>query len=88
VSPLVDAEGPVKAYMQLHPLVWKMPRPSWIDPLEIKLIGPTNPIAQDVLAIHRRVPGPRVSPIRWGGTKLGNVSIEGAYLYPPPVTAP
>ena len=88
VSPVVEAEGLVKAYRQLHPLVRKMPQPFWIDPLEIKLIGPTNSIAQDVLAIHRRVPGPRVSPIRWGGTKLGNMSIEGAYLYPLPVPSP
>jgi hypothetical protein len=88
VSPVVDAEGLAKAYRRLHPLVRKMPQPFWIDPLEIKLIGPNNPIAQDVLAIHSRAPGPRVSPIRWGGKKLGNVSIEGAYLYPLPVTAP
>ena len=63
-------------------------KPLRIDPLEIKLIGPSNPIAQDVLAILRRAPGPRVSPIRWRGTRLGNVSVEGAYLYPLPVTTP
>jgi hypothetical protein len=88
VSPVVEAEGLVKAYRRLHPLVRKMPQPFWIDPLEIKLIGPTHPIAQDVLAILSRAPGPRVSPIRWGGQKLGNVSVEGAYLYPLPAAAP
>jgi HEPN domain-containing protein len=88
VSPLVDAEGSIKAYMRLHPLVRAMPQPFWIDPLKIKLIGPSNPIARDVTAILGRVRGPRVGPIRWRGTWLGDSSIEGAYLYPVPVTTP
>ncbi|HLN26739.1 MAG TPA: hypothetical protein VK395_03285 [Gemmataceae bacterium] len=88
VSPLVDDEGLAQAYRRLHPFVWGVSEPLWIDPLEIKLIGPSNPIAQDVLAIHRRAPGSRVSPIRWGGKMLGNLSVEGAYLYPLPVTTP
>src|SRR5437763_10992701 len=63
VSPVVDAEGLAKAYRRLHPLVRAMPQPFGIDPLEIKLIGPSNPIARDVLAIHGRSPGPRVFPV-------------------------
>jgi hypothetical protein len=86
VSPVVDREGLAKAYRQLHPLVRAMPQPFWIDPLEIKLIGPNNPIARDVLAIHNCAAGPQVCPIRWGGRILGNVSVEGAYLYPLPAT--
>jgi hypothetical protein len=85
VTPLVDDEGLVQAYRRLHPVVWGMSEPRSIDPLEIRLIGPSNPIAHDVLAILRRVPGPRASPIRWGGITLGNVSVEGAYLYALPV---
>ncbi len=88
VSPTVDDEGLAQAYRRLHPLVRGVPEPLWIDPLEIKLIGPSNPIAQDVLAIYRHARGPRVSPIRWGGKRLGNVSVEGTYLYPLPVTMP
>ena len=83
VSPVVDAEGLTKAYRKLHPLAQTM-QSSWINPLQIKLIGPTNPIARDVLAIHSRTPGPGVSPIRWGGKKLGNVSVDEAYLYATP----
>jgi hypothetical protein len=86
VSPAVDTEGIVKAYRRLHPLVRALPQPLWIDPLEIRLIGPSHPLAQDLMAIHGRVPGPRVCPIWWRGTRLGNVSIEGAYLYPVPAT--
>jgi hypothetical protein len=88
VSSVVDDEGLTQAYRRLHPVVRAMPELLWIDPLEIRLIGPSNPIAQDVLAIHSRVRGPRATPIRWRGTRLGNVSVEGAYLYPPPVTTP
>jgi len=86
ISPMVDTEGLAKGYRFLHPLVRAMPQLFWIDPLEIKLIGPSNPIARDVLAIHNRIPGPRVCPVRWGGKMLGNMSIEEAYLYPLPVT--
>jgi len=88
VSPLVEAEGLAKAYRRLHPIVRRMPPPFWIDPLEVKLIGPSNPIAQDVLAIHARTSGPKVCPIRWGGNSLGNVALEGAYLYPLPTDIP
>jgi hypothetical protein len=88
VAPVVDAEGLINAYRRLHPVVYAMPQPFYIDPLQIKLIGPSNPIAQDVMAIHDRAAGPGVWPIRWGGNQLGNVSIEGAYLYPLPATTP
>jgi hypothetical protein len=87
VSPVVDAEGLPKAYGRLHTLIRQMPGPVGIDPLEIKLIGLENPIAKDVLAIHTRAAGPRVSPMRWGGRSLGNRIIEGAYLYPLPAVA-
>ena len=88
VSPVVDSEGIFQAYSRLLPLVRAMPQPFWIDPLKITLISPSNPIGQDVTAISGRVRGPHVSPIRWGGKSLGNVSIEGAYLYPVPATTP
>jgi hypothetical protein len=64
-----------------------MPQPFWIDPLEVKLIGETDPITRDVLAIHGRAGGPKACPINWGGKRLGNVSVEGVYHYPLPVKA-
>jgi len=82
----VDSEGLAQAYRRLHPLVRALPPSCGIDPLAIRLIGPTNPIAKDVLAIHSRAPGLRVCPSRWGGTRLGNLNIEGVYLYPLPAT--
>lgn len=89
ISPLVDAEGHSKAYRRLHPLIWTRTQPFGIDPLEIRLLGSSHPIGRDVLAaIRNRVSAPLVSPIRWAGTRLGNVSIEEAYLYPVPVNTP
>jgi hypothetical protein len=87
VSPVVESDGLATAYRRLHDIARKIPRLSWIDPLKIKLIGPSNPIAQDVLDILYRTSGPNVSAIRWGGKRLGNVSIEEAYLYPLPAAA-
>ena len=84
VSPSVDSEGLARAYRRLHPLVRRMREPFGIDPLEIKLIGPSNPIARDVVAIHSRIPSASHWPIRWSGKNLGNVSVQEAYLYPLP----
>jgi hypothetical protein len=58
----------------------------WLDPQEVKVISPTDPIAKDVRDLYRRYPGPM--PIRFGGTSLGGMPVEGAYIYPPPVSAP
>lgn len=81
VSPVAEKERLNDAYRRLYTLIREMP-PRWIDPLTVRLIGPSNPVARDVLAIHTRAPGPNGCPIRWGGTVLGNVRIEEAYLYP------
>ena len=58
VSPLVENEKKSHAYGRLHTLIRQMPEPHWIDPLEVRLIGPSHPIAKDVLAIHNGA---------WGG---------------------
>ena len=81
-SPAAESERRNVAYSRLFTLIRRMPPPHWIDPLEVRLIGTSNPIARDVLAVHDRAPAPNGSPIRWGGTVLGNVHVEGAYLYP------
>jgi hypothetical protein len=62
-----------------------MPEPFWIDPFEVKLISPTNPLAKDVLGVQARQP--RKYPMRFGGTRLGGETIEGPYLYPRPISA-
>ncbi|HEY7422805.1 MAG TPA: hypothetical protein VH682_00965 [Gemmataceae bacterium] len=88
VSPMVESQGLREAYMTLHPLVRAMPQPFWIELPDITLIGPSNPIAQDVLAIQKRKAGTRLTPANWQGRRLGNVSIDAAYLYLLPVGTP
>lgn len=82
VSPVVDAEGILVGYGRLLPLVREKP-PLWDNPTGLTLLGPSHPIARDVLAILARTPDPRRSPIRWPGIWLGDKSIEAAYIYPP-----
>lgn len=87
VSPVAERERLSVAYGQLHTLIRRMPQPLWIKPLEVKLIAPSNPIAKDVLAIQNSTRGPTARPIRWDGQLLGNVRVEGAYIYPLPAEA-
>ncbi len=87
ISPGADTQGRAQAYRQLHTLIRQMPQSFGFEPLGVRLIGPTDPIARQVLDILQSVHGPQQGPIRWGGIRLGNVSIDGAYLFPPPVPA-
>src|SRR5436305_1438053 len=89
-TPLVGEDGATRpAYRRLLAVIRQMEKEGFsVDPFEVKLIGSDDPVAKDILAIHARAPGRRGSPIRWGGTTLGNVSIEGAYLYPLPAVTP
>jgi hypothetical protein len=87
ISPDVEKDGLTAAYGKLHTAIRKM-QPTWIDPLEVRLLGPSDPIAQDVLAVYRRLPPPRAAGTWWSGKHLGGMSIEGAYLYPLPANAP
>lgn len=83
-SPAVETEGKVKAYGRFHALLHQMPPPFSIGVVNISLIGATNPIAKDVLAICNSVPGLYVGPVHWLAMRLGDMSIEGAYFYPLP----
>ncbi len=88
ISPAVDSGGLTNAYRKLHPVIWSVPRPIWLDPLKVRLLGPSDPIAQDAISALSR-PGVRfAAPTRWHGGQLGNTSIEEAYIFPVPTTAP
>lgn len=82
-SPIADT-APLKAYGRVHTVARRMPQPFLVGPLDIKLIGPTEPVAKAILEVQRRYP--RKSPLHLGESTLAGVSIEGAYIYPP-VTA-
>jgi hypothetical protein len=81
VSPVVDEKGPLGAYRRVNALLRQMPQPFSVHSLDVKLIGPTEPIAEGIQDMHRRYPAK--SPIHLGETQLNGVSIDGAYIYPP-----
>jgi hypothetical protein len=87
ISPVVETVGLTAAYGKLHTAIRAMP-PSRIDPLEVRLLGPSDPVARDVLAIYQCFPQSRGYATWWQGKHLGGVNIEGAYLYPLPANAP
>jgi hypothetical protein len=67
------------AYRTLYACLSKIPDP-WVDMSEVQLIEASNPIAKDAMAARDRQPG-RL-PLRFQGKRLGNLSIEEAYIYP------
>ncbi len=92
-STLVDDKGPAVAYRLVHDILRKMPD-LWIDPLEIKVLGLNDSLTEAALAVTRpkvpnspfavRNPKPYPGMTWFGGSSLGGVSIDGAYIYPPP----
>lgn len=80
-SPLVDAEKLTEAYRRVHEVLQQMPQPFWIGPFDIKLIGSKSPLAEAAQELQSRRYGS--IPVHRIGSKLGGLSIDGAYLYPP-----
>ena len=80
----VDEKGIKAAYHAIH-IVMRDLGQLWVDRFEVKLVRPDHPITKDVLGILARFPGR--SATRYGGKRLGNVSIDDSYIYPPAAAA-
>ncbi len=76
---MVDTVGLAKAYKIVYLTIQNMPGLS-VDPFDVKLIGPNNAIARDILDFQQRYPA--TIPTRFRGTRLGAVPVDEAYLYP------
>jgi hypothetical protein len=87
-TPLVGEDGAKKkAYRRVDTTVRDLQRSGfWIDLLEVKVIHPGDSVAKAMVEINQRYPATR--PIWYGETRLGRLSIDGAYIYPPPATVP
>ena len=92
-SPTVDEKGPANAYRFVYRILGQL-HDSWIDPLEVRVVGSNDSLAQAALAVTRprMADGPfairHANPsypgmTRFGGSTLGGISIDGAYIYPP-----
>ncbi len=86
-SPFVDTAGPRAAYSHVHDVLRSMPEVG-VDPMELKVIGMRDRMAEESIALTRarRNNGPSglsERPVtRSAGSTLGGMEIEGAYIYP------
>lgn len=83
VTPLVgDNTGVKPAYRRISPVVRELQDDgSWINVFNVKVVGPTEATGEAIAQISRQNrPG---KATRYGGASLGELSIDGAYVYPP-----
>jgi hypothetical protein len=83
-TPLVGEDGSTRsAYRRVNAVIRKMEEEGFgMDPFEKKVIGPHDPIARDMVAHRAARPGGPPTPFR--GSRLGELAVEEAYIYPPP----
>src|SRR5690606_34634767 len=53
----------------------------WLDAFQVKLLNSADPVAAKVIEIRDRYP--LKVPMRYNGTSIAGLPIDGAYLYPP-----
>lgn len=87
VTPLVGEDGAVRpAYRRINPIVRDLQDEGiGLDNFEVMVTGPTDPTGKAIAAISRQNPARRAT--RYDGASLGDLSIDGAYIYAP-LTAP
>lgn len=85
-TPLVGEEGGKKpAYHRVNTIIREMQDEGLgMDPFEKKVIGPHDPIAKDMAANRSSRPTGPTTPFR--GSRLGDLAVEEAYIYPPTAT--
>ncbi len=54
----------------------------WLDPFQIKLVSSNDPVALAAASIRDRYPA-RVMDTHYNGSWLGEVEIDGAFIYAP-----
>jgi hypothetical protein len=79
VSPIVDSYGRKETYRRVHSVMRTMKQPLWIDPLEVRLVATSETLAQDLERIRNRFVVKM--PTRCNGSHIGDMDIEGAYIY-------
>jgi len=83
VSDFVDRKGMTEAYKLVHQSLRRLTNP-WINPFEVKLVGPDDPVAKAIIDYLSKQRAPLPTRIR--GMHLGGVRIESAYIYPSTAT--
>jgi hypothetical protein len=87
VTPLVEeAGGKRAAYHRVNEVIGALQENGFgMDPFAKKVIGPADPLAQDLIAHRAGRPGGPPTPFR--GSRLGELAVDEAYIYPPPPSA-
>ncbi len=91
-SPKVDEFGPGDSYRLIHSVL--RDAPEWgIDPFSVFVLGKNNQMAKAAEEILKpkvatgqfAIPNPKPyrGMTRYGGSSLGGIRIDGAYIYPP-----
>lgn len=80
-TPLVEEKGAVGAYREVYRVLRSLGT-LWLTDSDVTLIGGGHPVAGELAELLHRYPGRLPTRIR--PPTLGGVSIEEAYLYPPP----
>jgi hypothetical protein len=76
----VDKNGKTAAYLEIHGALRSMPE-AYFPTLDFKVIGASHPLARD---IQKVLGEPAASiPVRYRGSLLGGMGVDGVYIYPP-----
>jgi hypothetical protein len=94
-SPFVDEQGKAVAYRFVHSVL-KTNADLWIEPLDIRVIGMRDSLTTAALAIKEPVIPNSPFAMRnarsypgatwFGGATLAGTEIDGAYIYPLPLS--
>lgn len=82
-TPLVGADGATRsAYRRVNELMRELQKEGFaVDPFEVKMIGPDDPVAKALVAARDHYPAK--VPMWFRGSRLGELAVEEAYIYPP-----
>jgi hypothetical protein len=82
VSPAVDAKGPLSAYGRILSVVRELEEPTFgVEPMQVKLIGPSEPLGRGLVEFNEQ--SGTKKPTRHPGGRIGDATVEAAYIYPP-----
>jgi hypothetical protein len=73
-------ENKDEAYREVLRITIQLKDKHYIDPFQVKVIGPGDPVAKAILDTYRRYPGR--SPTRPSGGALGSQGVAEVYIYP------
>jgi hypothetical protein len=85
VTPLASEDTDTRpVYGRVNEVLRQMPPGLWVGWMEVKVVGPDSRVGTALLDLHRQYPGQ--APLRYRGTALGGLQVEGVYVYPPVAT--